>query len=197
MLTRHGDIEVIGGDAKAPFVPERLLEQRADILLLTARGNPLEDLAVIRRVRTGAPEVHILVVGATGDEAEFFHYVRAGVRGYLPREACAEDVLAAMQALRAGAAVCPGPLCAALFRFIECEANSLPSASVQQKLGLTRREQQIVPLIAKGLTNKEIANQFCLSQWTVRNHLYRMMQRTGAPNRLGLVQLCRAQGFVV
>jgi DNA-binding NarL/FixJ family response regulator len=197
MLTRSADIEVVGRDSAGAFTPEQLLTQRAEILLLTARGNPAEDIAVIRQVRTAAPHVRILLVGATGAEAEFFQYVRAGIRGYLPREASAEDVLAAMQALRSGEAVCPGPLCAALFHFFECEANSLPSASVHQKLGLTRREQQIVPLIAKGLTNKEIANQFCLSQWTVRNHLYRMMQRTGAPNRLGLVQLCRAQGFVV
>lgn len=197
MLTRCGDIEVAGRDATGLFAPAQLLQQRADILLLAARGNPAEDIAVIRQVRTVAPDVRILLVGATGAEAEFFQYVRAGVRGYLPREASAEEVLAAMQALRSGEAVCPGPLCAALFRFFECDANFLPSATVHQKLGLTRREQQIVPLIAKGLTNKEIANQFCLSQWTVRNHLYRMMQRTGAPNRLGLVQLCRAQGFVV
>jgi len=197
MLTRSGDIDVIGAHAASPLPPEKLLEENAEILLLTARASLSEDLAFIRRVRSVAPAVRILVVGSTPDETEFFQYVRAGIRGYLPRDASAEDVLAAMRALQAGEAVCPGALCTTLFRFFESEANSLPSATVHQKLGLTRREQQIVPLIAKGLTNKEIANQFCLSQWTVRNHLYRMMQRTGAPNRLGLVQLCRAQGFVV
>jgi two-component system, NarL family, nitrate/nitrite response regulator NarL len=138
--------------------------------------------------------VGILVVGTTEEEAEFFQYVRAGIRGYLPRDAAADDVLAAMQA---GEAVCPGPLCAMLFRFFEREATSLPSASVHQKLGLTRREQQIIPFIGQGLTNKEIANQFCLSEQTIKNHLYRMKHKIGAPDRLGIVQVCRAQGFPV
>jgi DNA-binding NarL/FixJ family response regulator len=65
--------------------------------------------------------------------------------------------------VQAGEAVCPGPLCALLFLFFEREATSVDSATDHPRLGLTRREQQIVLLIAQGLTNKEIANQFCLS----------------------------------
>jgi DNA-binding NarL/FixJ family response regulator len=86
---------------------------------------------------------------------EFFQYVRAGIKGYLPREASAEDVLEAMHAVPAGQAVCPGALCALLFRFFEREASSVHSATLHPRLGLTRGEQQIVPLIAQGLTNKE------------------------------------------
>jgi DNA-binding CsgD family transcriptional regulator len=58
-------------------------------------------------------------------------------------------------------------------------------------MGLTRREQQLIPLIAEGLTNKEIANRFCLSEQTVKNHLYRMKHKVGAGDRLGIVQVCR------
>jgi DNA-binding NarL/FixJ family response regulator len=68
---------------------------------------------------------------------------------------------------------------------------------VHRRLGLTRREQQLIPLIAAGLTNKEIANRFCLSEQTVKNHLYRMKQKTGAEDRLDIVQACRTQGFMI
>jgi LuxR family maltose regulon positive regulatory protein len=68
---------------------------------------------------------------------------------------------------------------------------------VRQLLGLTRRELQLVPLIAQGLTNKEIANRFCLSEQTVKNHLYRMKHNVGADNRLGIVQTCHTQGFLL
>jgi DNA-binding CsgD family transcriptional regulator len=67
---------------------------------------------------------------------------------------------------------------------------------VHQRLGLTRRERQLIPLIADGLTNKEIANRFCLSEQTVKKHLYRMKHKVGADDRLGLVQVCRIQGFM-
>ena len=55
----------------------------------------------------------------------------------------------------------------------------------------------MIPLIAKGLTNKEIANHFCLSEQTVKNHLYRMKHKIGAGDRLGIVQTCRTQGFLL
>ncbi len=197
MLTRQGDIDVVGLNCAGPFRVEGLLEEKADILLLTSRGSLAEDIFVIRQVRLTAPTVRILLVGMTEDETEFLQYVRAGIRGYLPRDASAEDVLEAMQAVHAGEAVCPGSLCALLFRFFEREATSVHSATIHPRLGLTRREQQIVPLIAQGLTNKEIANQFCLSEQTVKNHLYRMKHKVGAGDRFGIVHLCRTQGFLV
>jgi DNA-binding NarL/FixJ family response regulator len=197
MLLRSGEIEVVGLNSTGPFRAEGLSEEKADILLLTSRGSLVEDIYVIRQVRLMAPTVRILLVEITEDETEFLQYVRAGIRGYLPRDASAKDVLEAMQAVQAGEAVCPGTLCALLFRFFEREATSVQSASLHPRLGLTRREQQIVPLIAQGMTNKEIANQFCLSEQTVKNHLYRMKHKVGAGDRFGIVHLCRTQGFLV
>lgn len=195
MLTKSGEIEVISG--KATELIPGLLDEEAEILLLSSRGNLDQDLAAIRNIRTAAPEVLILLIDVAGDEADLLQCIRAGVRGYLPRDASAEDVVAAVNAVHAGEAVCSGPLCAALFRYLEREATSFPSATVHQRLGLTRREQQLIPLVAEGLTNKEIANRFCLSEQTVKNHLYRMKQKIGAEDRLGIVQVCRTQGFMV
>lgn len=197
MLAKTGEIEVIGAELSEPFQTEDLLRVSADILLLSSRGNREEDVAAIRKVRCGAPGVLILLIDVAGEEAEFLHCIRAGVRGYLPRDASAEDVVEAVKSVQEGKAVCPGTLCAALFRYFEREANSFPSASVHHRLGLTRREQQLVPLIAEGLTNKEIANRFCLSEQTVKNHLYRMKHKIGAEDRLGIVQVCRTQGFII
>jgi NarL family two-component system response regulator LiaR len=197
MLGKVEDIQVAGTSVSTPFEPQALLAEPADILLLSSSGNLGEDLLLIRKVRTSSPDVQILLIGMSGEEAEFLHCVRGGVRGYLLRDASAEDVLDAVRAVRAGEVVCPGTLCGLLFRYFEREATSLPSASVHQRLGLTRREQQLIPLIAEGRTNKEIANHFCLSEQTVKNHLYRMKHKVGAGDRLGIVQVCRTQGFMV
>jgi len=196
MLLKSGEVEVVGTDLAEPFQTDDLLKEEANILLLSSRGNRNEDLSAVRRVRTTAPKVQILLIGVTGEEAEFLQCVRAGVHGYLPKEASAEDVVEGVRALQGGEAICPGMLCATLFRYLEREATSFPSASVHQRLGLTRREQQLIPLIAEGLTNKEIANRFCLSEQTVKNHLYRMKHKIGAEDRLDIVQVCRTQGFM-
>ena len=196
MLTKNGEIEVISGSSTSP-VQEAILPQEAEIMLLSSKGNLDEDLSAIRKIRSDWPGIQILLIDVASDDASFLQCIRAGVRGYLPRDASAEDVVEAVHAVHESKAVCPGALCAALFRYLEREATSFPSASVHQRLGLTRREQQLIPLIAEGLTNKEIANRFCLSEQTVKNHLYRMKQKIGADDRLGIVHVCRTQGFMV
>ncbi len=174
-----------------------LAENPAEILLLASRGNLPEDLRLVREVRLSAPETQIVMLGGAGEEREFLQYVRAGIRGYLLRDAVAEEVIEGIRKVQAGEAVCPGSLCGVLFRYFEREATTFPSATVHRRLGLTRREQQIVPFVAQGLTNKEIANHFCLSEQTVKNHLYRMKHKVGAEDRLGIVQMCRSHGFML
>jgi DNA-binding NarL/FixJ family response regulator len=155
------------------------------------------DLEQISAIRMRAPGLKILLMGSVKEDAEFLRYVRAGINGYLWREAAAADVTRAIETVHAGKAVCPGELCAALFRFFEDAEPRMPFGSPTQRLGLTRREQQIVPLIAKGFTNKEIANHFCLSEQTVKNHLYRMKHKIGAEDRLSIVQKFRHHGLLL
>jgi DNA-binding NarL/FixJ family response regulator len=197
VLTKGGCVEVIATDSAAPFHTDALLDARPDILLLTSRGSLQEDLSAIQQVRAAAPAVRILLIGMAKDEREFLQCVRAGISGYLLRDASAGEVLQGVQAVHAGEAVCPGALCAALFRYFESDTASLPCVSGRRRLGLSRRELQLIPLIAQGLTNKEIANHFSLSEQTVKNHLYRMKHKIGAEDRLEMVQLYRTQGFLV
>src|SRR6266446_5259703 len=197
VLCKGGCIEVSATDSTAPFHTDALVEANPDILLLTSRGSLDEDLAAIQEVRAAAPAVRILLIGMAKDEREFLQCVRAGISGYLLRDASAGEVLQGVQAVYAGEAVCPGALSAVLFRYFQSDANGLPCTSSKRRMGLSRRELQLIPLIAQGLTNKEIANHFSLSEQTVKNHLYRMKHKIGAEDRLEMVQLYRTQGFLV
>jgi DNA-binding CsgD family transcriptional regulator len=89
-----------------------------------------------------------------------------------------------------------GTLCKVLFLYFKRDSSGLPCAGVQQRPGLTRREQRLTSLIAKGLTNKEIANHFRLSERTVKSHLYRMKHEIAAEDRLSIVRRYRTQRFL-
>lgn len=197
MLAKRGGIEIVGLNSTTSLDAPALIEGGADVLLLVSDGRVEKNPAAIQQVRKRAPKLRILVIGITRDHGEFLQCVRAGISGYLFQDSCADEVLEGIRAVQAGEAVCPGALCSVLFRYFEGEMSGLPCAGIQQRLGLTRREQQLIPLIAKGLTNKEIANHFCLSEQTVKNHLYRMKNKIGAEDRLGIVQTCRTQGFLL
>ena len=123
------------------------------------------------------------------DEATFLETVREGAIGFLLRDCSAADVLTAVRTIVQGEAFCPPRLCLALLNHISNERLPLPSIQVKLQLGLTRRQQQIVPLIAKGWTNKEIACQLNLSEQTIKNHIHSMLRRTGANDRLAVVDL--------
>ena len=195
VLGKFETIRVMPAQCDEAFEVARLAKESADVVLLISQGRVQEELERVSEIRGRAPEVKILLFSSAKEDSEFLQYVRAGISGYLWRDASAEDVAHAIENVHAGKAVCPGELCAALFKFFEDAEPRLPVGSPRQRLGLTRREQQIVPLIAKGLTNKEIANHFCLSEQTVKNHLYRMKHKIGVEDRLSIVQKFRTQGF--
>jgi two-component system, NarL family, response regulator LiaR len=195
MLGRQAGMELAGVASNEPLDGKALVEGQVDVLVMVSQDNLEEDLDAIRAVHNATPAVRILLIGATRAEGEFLRCVRAGISGLLWREASAEEVVAAIRAVRAGEAVCPGELCKVLFRYFEQDSSELPCAGVQQRLGLTRREQQLIPLIAKGLTNKEIANHFCLSEQTVKNHLYRI--HAGGERRRGNCSCEFASGEIV
>jgi DNA-binding NarL/FixJ family response regulator len=81
-----------------------------------------------------------------------------------------------------------------LFQTVARQWTSVPSSRIKLELGLTRRQQQLVPLIAQGLTNKEIASHLNLSEQTVKNHIHRMLRRVGASDRLQVIDLTRYRG---
>jgi len=116
---------------------------------------------------------------------------------YLLQDASASDVVSAIRADSRGEAVCPPQLCSTLFRLVAQTAREMPLQTSSTKLDLTLRQQQLVSLVAKGLTNKEIASRLNLSEFTVRNHIHRILQQVDAGSRSEAVETIRAYGYSI
>ena len=130
-----------------------------------------------------------------GDDPEvFLDCVRAGAVGYFLEDASAAEVVSGVQAVAQGFAICPPQLSMALFKAFSKQWTSLPNARIKLELGLTRRQQQLIPLVAQGLTNKEIAAQLNLSEGTIKNHIHEILRRVGASDRLQVVDMTRLWG---
>lgn len=195
LLTKKGDVEV---DGVSPFLPEISSSpemRNAEVLVLDAITVQLSDYALIPEISAKAPHLKIVLIDMEDDPEVFLKCVRAGAVGYLLKDASAADVISAVRSVGQGQAVCPSQLCMSLFRSITRQWTSFPSARLKTKLGLTRRQQQLIPLIAQGFTNKEIACHFNISEQTVKNHVHRMLRRVGASDRLQVIDLTRNQGM--
>jgi DNA-binding NarL/FixJ family response regulator len=195
ILKKRSDLEVAGSVPYSPEVLEQVAESGCDVLLMDSVTNSLADMDFLRDALARIPGVKVLLVGMERDETLFLRAVRAGAAGYVLTDASSADVVAAVRAVAQDEAVCPPSLCRVLFRHVARQRDEMPNIRVRIQLGLTRREQQLVPLIAQGLTNKEIAGHLNISEQTVKNHIHRMLQKVGASDRLSVVEVCRSQGF--
>lgn len=197
---------------------DRLFRKRSDVCVI-GRSSPtdagdfancpcdivvLDDLeaacklgATFELNHDGESDFRLVLIGMEEDEEQFLTAVRSGVSGFLLNDASASEVVAAVQAVARGEAVCPPKLCLALIRFVAHAAREMPDQTRQRpSLGLTIRQQQLVSLVAKGMTNKEIASQLNLSQFTIKNHIHRIMKQVEAESRHKVVEAVRACGYI-
>jgi len=133
----------------------------------------------------------VILFGMEEDTETFLQAVRSGVSGYLLGDASAEETIAAVRRVAAGEAVCPPRLCHHLFRYVARmtrEGSMILNQRLCLRLGLTARQQQLIALLARGFTNKEIAESMRISEFTVKNHVHRIMRRLNAQSRYAAVQ---------
>ncbi|HKW35505.1 MAG TPA: response regulator transcription factor, partial [Candidatus Acidoferrum sp.] len=156
LFRKRTDLAVVGESGQTDLPFQDVLDSNCDVLVIGSfQANWLPaDFPVDNLGQLG---FRAILIGMDADEKQFMAAVRAGVIGFLLKDASASDVVSAVRAVFRNEAVCPPQLCALLFRFVAQTAKELPLHSAATKLELTLRQQQLVALVAKGLTNKEIA----------------------------------------
>jgi DNA-binding NarL/FixJ family response regulator len=196
ILSKKSDIHVVGASAFSPDVVAQISGAGPDVLLSDSAAVALSELRLVSEVRAAVPGLKVVMIGMESDQEIFLRAVRDGVVGFVLKDASAMEVAAAVRSVANHEAVCPPSLCMALFERVANQNQSAHPTSfvMRHSLGLTRREQQLVQMIGRGLTNKEIASQLNLSEQTVKNHVHRMLRKLGASDRLGAVEICRAPG---
>jgi DNA-binding NarL/FixJ family response regulator len=196
LLRRKSDISVVGESGSTAGTIQQVADSDCEILLLDnatlSRTNPNLVVEILEAV----PDLKIILIGVDDNEESFLQAVRSGAVGYLVREASALDVLAAVRAVARGEAVCPPQLTLALFRHFANQRRGVPYYRSRVELGLTRRQHQLVSFVAKGLTNKEIANTLHLSEQTVKNHMHRILRQVNAEDRYQAVETIRSFGLL-
>lgn len=191
ILRKRSEFVVVQATACTPETARLVEDSDCEVLMIDSSVTDAFGFQLVHDIVDSAGGLKALMIGMEWEEETFLKAVGAGVAGYVLKEASAMDVVAAIRAVARGEAVCPPGLCRSLFRYVAATCTNLPSMRVKSHLGLTRRQQQLVPLIAQGLTNKEIALQLNLSEQTVKNHVHRMLQKVGAEDRLSVVEMVK------
>ena len=196
LLRKRSDLVVVGHDGPADATARPVLETQFDVLLIDSLQTTWP-AAKIARENGGQATSKAVLIGMEPDEELFMAAVRSGVMGYLLKDASASELVAAVRAVHRGEAVCPPQLCSTLFHFVAHVIEESPIKQSARKPDLTMRQQQLMALVAKGLTNKEIASRLNLSEFTVRNHIHRVLKQLDAGSRSEAVEAIRAHGYAI
>jgi len=193
ILSTKPDLRVIGAQSITATSREEVLNSGADVLVLDSLQLLLEDAPKFPQLCTGTRAIKCVLVAMEDDEKTFLTAVRRGALGYVLQEAAAADVVAAIRSVARGEAVCPPHYTQCLFKYVVSLAGHLPNSRRRARLGLTNREQQLIPMIGRGMTNKEIAEQLSLSEQTIKNHVHRILLKTGVEDRLSVYEACQTR----
>lgn len=186
-----GCMEVCGISPCTLDLNEAVACSDPDVLITETNPSVSPRGGFLKHILPASVNAKVLIVDMKEEEESFLEAVRGGAIGFLLRDCSAADVLTAVRSLARGEPFCPPCLCLKLLQYISEERLRGPSIEVRLQLGLTRRQQEIAPLLAEGLTNKEIASKLNLSEQTVKNHVHSMLRRTGAKDRLAVADQAR------
>jgi DNA-binding NarL/FixJ family response regulator len=195
------DVEVVATAADGVEAVERVRSERPDIVLMDLRMPRLEGAEATREILSSLPETRVLVLTTYADDQFLFPALEAGARGYLTKEATAEEIEQAIRAVVAGETHLDP---AVQKRLVSAVLEQTPPTPVAEPGStspsgfpdeLTPREAEVLKLIATGLSNSEIAEKLVLSNATVKTHVNRIFYKTGSRDRAQAVRYAYQHGL--
>lgn len=197
VLRKRSEIDIVGISRDTNTVNEEIAASRCEVVLTDCFGSG-NHAALLFELLNRIPEIKILLFGMDEEPEIFLEAVQLGVRGYVLKDASAAEIIAGVRAVARGEASCPPKLCLTLMQHVATEYRMKPKSVLGSvKNSLTHRQLQLMHLVAQGLTNKEIAANLNLSEFTVKNHIRRVMRQMEADSRHEAVDLIRATGHLV
>jgi len=194
-LMRAGLVELLSSDLAIEIVGEAATGRQAvegarrvgpDVLLMDVRMPDLDGIEATRELARAAPDIRVLILTTFEQDDYIFGALRAGASGFLLKRARPEELLAAVHTIAAGDSLLSPSVTR---RVIDRMARQpAPELADQARLGdLTPRERAVLALIARGLSNREIAGVLTVEESTVRTHARRVLMKLGLRDRIQIV----------
>jgi DNA-binding NarL/FixJ family response regulator len=183
LLSVQEDITLVGAVASSDEALAVLDSRAVDIALVDLRMSGGSGIDAIKQIRAAHSNVRCIVLSSFEFDEEIYAAVKAGAQGYLHKESSPEDIMSAIRTVFGGAQSFPR-------RITERLANQRMTA------GLSGREREVLELVAKGLTNKEVASTLRISQFTVRNHLNHITEKLDVTDRTEAIFVALQTGLI-
>jgi DNA-binding NarL/FixJ family response regulator len=190
-LLARPEVEVVGRSPVQRFGGGEVEAAAPEVLLIDTGLGPAEDVGLVRRARERHPRLPVAVGVPEGCPEAALGYLHGRADGYLCRGASGEELVEGLRRLRRGETVSPPALVQALFERLR-EGPAGPATPCP----LSRREREVLGLLAAGLLNKEIASRLGISPCTVKNHIHKVLGKLQASHRRDAVHRASRHGLL-
>jgi two-component system, NarL family, response regulator LiaR len=180
LLKLEPDIQIIGVADDGSAAVELVEKAQPDLVLMDLKMPSMNGVEATRRIKARHPEVRVLVLTTYDDDEWVFDALQAGASGYLLKDTPRDDLIRAVKGTAAGKAYVDPVIAGKVLERLSSQQTH-PATLVTSKL--TGREIEILRMIARGLSNMDIADQLFLSEGTVRNYVSAVLAKLGVADR--------------
>jgi DNA-binding NarL/FixJ family response regulator len=188
MLNAQPDMRVVATIGSGNNVLRKASQTKPHIILLDVGLKNLNERSVVVSVRKDLPETKVIGMGFVPTQSDIVEFVEAGASGFILKDATVKEFLGTVRSVAQGIKVLPPSMTGSLFSHVVELALKKRKGATANAVRMTRREREIIVLIADGLSNKEIAGQLNIATHTVKSHVHNIMEKLALHSRLQIAK---------
>ncbi|HEX2738136.1 MAG TPA: response regulator transcription factor [Acidimicrobiia bacterium] len=187
VLSEEPDIEIVGEAGDGVEAVTRTQELLPDIVLMDVRMPRATGIDAARAIRDTLPDTKVIMLTVSEDEDDLYEAVKAGANGYLLKEVAIEEVADAVRSVARGHSLISPSMASKLLSEFNVLARRAEERQRVMSPRLTDRELEVLKLVAKGLSNREIASELFIAENTVKNHVRNILEKLHLHSRMEAV----------
>jgi DNA-binding NarL/FixJ family response regulator len=197
LLSVHSDIQVVGQASNGQEAVQVAAQVHPDVVLMDVRMPVLDGVRATRRLKKAMPQCRVIVLTTFDDDEYIFDALRTGAAGYLLKDVASARLVEAIRATARGESILEPSVAAKVIAEFTRVSSMVPSAQMERLVEpLSERELEILALIARGASNKEIADQLFIAEGTVKNHVTHILGKLGVRDRTQAALKARELGLL-
>jgi two-component system NarL family response regulator len=187
VLAVEPDIEVVGEASDGAEVVDLAVEHAPDLVLMDVRMPVRSGIEATKAIKEAVPQTRVLMLTISDEEEDLYDAIKAGASGYLLKEISIDEVAAAIRSVHAGQSLLSPSMATKLLNEFAAMARKDAQREQAPAPRLTEREMQVLGHVAKGLNNRDIAQQLFISENTVKNHVRNILEKLHLHSRMEAV----------
>lgn len=196
MLKKFEELEILGSALSGKIAIEEIKDLKPDVILMDLGLPDKDGIELTRIIKKDFPDIEILIFTIFDEEEKVIKAIQAGASGYMLKGTNADKMFYAIKSVNEGGSFIQPSLARILLKYFSEDNKKEDEFPDEPEIRLTKRENEILQLIAKGLTNKEVADILKLSHSTVRTHLEHIYQKMDVSNRVEAITEGYKRGMV-